>query len=111
MLKGRASSSSLLFRDNLDSNTINMKIQVVVQIFCSISVLLCVQYSVEGRLLSEKKPDPKNAAATARWLVSQNSWGVLKYLLSPYHYFNYDQGHYICCSCVGILVVDYMFAF
>ncbi|KAF3444704.1 hypothetical protein FNV43_RR14397 [Rhamnella rubrinervis] len=59
-----------------------MKIQVVVRIFCSISVFLCVQYSVDGRLISEKKPDPKNAAAIARWLVSQNSWGVLNTISS-----------------------------
>ncbi|CAL0321774.1 unnamed protein product [Lupinus luteus] len=36
---------------------------------------------VHGRPLSinsiAKKPDPKNAVATARWLVSQNFWGVL----------------------------------
>ncbi|WCJ20898.1 Pyridoxamine 5'-phosphate oxidase family protein [Euphorbia peplus] len=33
---------------------------------------------VEGRLLLVKnKPDRNNAAATARWLVAQNSWGVL----------------------------------
>lgn len=38
--------------------------------------------SIEGRLLLTKKPDPKNAAATARWLVSQNSWGVLNTISS-----------------------------
>lgn len=32
---------------------------------------------VEGRLLSVSKPDPNDVAAYARWLVSQNSWGVL----------------------------------
>ncbi|GMY13507.1 protein CREG1 [Fagus crenata] len=37
---------------------------------------------VQGRLLSIKKPDPNNAAATARWLVSQNSWGVLNTISS-----------------------------
>ncbi|QCD80170.1 protein CREG1 [Vigna unguiculata] len=32
----------------------------------------------QGRLLSiPSKPDPNNAAATARWLVSLNFWGVL----------------------------------
>ncbi|KAK7388329.1 hypothetical protein VNO78_23143 [Psophocarpus tetragonolobus] len=32
----------------------------------------------EGRLLSDSpKPDPNDAAATARWLVSLNFWGVL----------------------------------
>lgn len=33
--------------------------------------------SVEGRLISLSKPAPNDAAAYARWLVSQNSWGVL----------------------------------
>lgn len=36
--------------------------------------------SVEGRLISLSKPAPNDAAAYARWLVSQNSWGVLKYI-------------------------------
>ncbi|XP_065876851.1 uncharacterized protein [Euphorbia lathyris] len=48
---------------------------------CVYLVVLFVvfQSSVEGRLLLLKnnKPDRNNAAATARWLVSQNSWGVL----------------------------------
>lgn len=45
----------------------------------SVSVLLGTHGPVYGRLLSViVKPDPKNAAATARWLVSQNSWGVLR---------------------------------
>lgn len=43
--------------------------------------LVLHQVSVESRLLSIPKPDPNNAVATARWLVSQNSWGVLKYTL------------------------------
>ncbi|XWS44223.1 hypothetical protein CRYUN_Cryun15aG0025800 [Craigia yunnanensis] len=30
-----------------------------------------------GRLLAASKPDRDDAAAYARWLVSQNSWGVL----------------------------------
>ncbi|XP_058738504.1 uncharacterized protein LOC131610548 [Vicia villosa] len=33
---------------------------------------------VQGRLLSiSTKPDPKDAVATARWLISFNFWGVL----------------------------------
>ncbi|KAK1258892.1 hypothetical protein QJS04_geneDACA019308 [Acorus gramineus] len=32
-----------------------------------------------GRILLSKKLDPSDAAAMARWLASQNSWGVLKY--------------------------------
>ncbi|KAB2598986.1 protein CREG1 [Pyrus ussuriensis x Pyrus communis] len=42
-----------------------------------VSVLLDVQVPVHGRVLLQKKPDPENAAASARWLVSQNIWGVL----------------------------------
>lgn len=40
---------------------------------------LQLQCTVEGRslLLSVSKPNPNDAAAYARWLVSQNSWGVL----------------------------------
>ncbi|XP_028771154.1 protein CREG1 [Neltuma alba] len=38
---------------------------------------------VHGRsLLITTKPDPDAAAATARWLVSQNSWGVLNTISS-----------------------------
>ncbi|XP_057996517.1 uncharacterized protein LOC110633164, partial [Hevea brasiliensis] len=39
--------------------------------------LQCCQLYVQGRMLVLKKPDPDNAAATARWLVSQNSLGFL----------------------------------
>ncbi|KAL4376492.1 hypothetical protein GQ457_02G011530 [Hibiscus cannabinus] len=35
------------------------------------------QGCVDGRLLSVSKPDRDAAAAYARWLVSQNSWGIL----------------------------------
>lgn len=42
------------------------------------------QDSVEGRLIStiSKKPHPNAAAAYARWLVSQNYWGVLNTISS-----------------------------
>lgn len=40
-----------------------------------------LQTFVQGRFLLVSKPDPDNAAATARWLVSQNSWGTLRYNL------------------------------
>lgn len=43
--------------------------------------LVC-QNRVEGRLLSLSKPNPDAAASFARWLVSQNSWGVLNTLSS-----------------------------
>ncbi|CAI0455528.1 unnamed protein product [Linum tenue] len=47
-----------------------------------LSVVSLLVGSVQGRrsFAAVKKPDPKNAAATARWLVSQNSWGVLNTL-------------------------------
>ena len=47
-------------------------------ILCLVSVILGI---VQGRSISVKKPDPDNAAATARWLVAQNSWGVLTYVI------------------------------
>ncbi|CAN1272580.1 Protein CREG2 [Linum perenne] len=44
-------------------------------------VVFLLANSVQGRRsLAVKKPDPNNAAATSRWLVSQNSWGVLNTL-------------------------------
>ncbi|KAJ6301407.1 hypothetical protein OIU77_015667 [Salix suchowensis] len=45
-------------------------------------LLVGFQDSVQGRLLLINKPDPIDAAASARWLVSQNSWGVLNTLSS-----------------------------
>jgi len=51
-------------------------------VFYLVLFLVGFQGSAQGRFFSIKKPDPKNAAATARWLVSQNFWGVLKYALS-----------------------------
>ena len=39
---------------------------------------------VQGQLLTEKKPDPKDISARAHWQVSQNFWGVLKYALPLY---------------------------
>ncbi|KAG1327029.1 protein CREG1 [Cocos nucifera] len=50
---------------------------------CYLFLLLlssCVPAS--GRLLRLRKPDPDDAAATARWLVSRNSWGVLSTISS-----------------------------
>ncbi|XP_061959643.1 uncharacterized protein LOC133680619 isoform X2 [Populus nigra] len=45
-------------------------------------LLVGFQDSVRGRLLLINKPDPNDPAASARWLVSQNSWGVLKNVVS-----------------------------
>ncbi|KAJ4826437.1 hypothetical protein Tsubulata_013630 [Turnera subulata] len=41
-----------------------------------VSLAMGHQHSAQARLLKDK-PDRHNAAATARWLVSQNSWGSL----------------------------------
>ncbi|KAA0037469.1 protein CREG1 isoform X1 [Cucumis melo var. makuwa] len=43
-----------------------------------------LQNFVLGRLIFVSKPDPDNAAATARWLVSQNSWGILSTISSDF---------------------------
>lgn len=51
-------------------------------VFYLVLFLVGFQGSAQGRLFSIKKPDPKEAAATARWLVSQNSWGVLNTISS-----------------------------
>ncbi|KAH8518331.1 hypothetical protein H0E87_000256 [Populus deltoides] len=45
-------------------------------------LLVDFQDSVQGRLLLINKPDPNDPAASARWLVSQNSWGVLNTISS-----------------------------
>ncbi|KAL5582466.1 hypothetical protein UlMin_014908 [Ulmus minor] len=60
-----------------------MKIELVYTLFLVCGLLGAPDF-VQGRLpsLSVKKPDPENAAATARWLVSQNSWGVLNTISS-----------------------------
>ncbi|KAL4377764.1 hypothetical protein GQ457_02G020000 [Hibiscus cannabinus] len=42
--------------------------------------LLGFQDCCQGRLLASSKPDRDNAAAYARWLVSQTTWGVLNTL-------------------------------
>lgn len=72
--------------------------------FLSMVLLISVgfQDSVQGRLLLIKKPDPDNAAATARWLVSQNSWGVLKYVLCELFCFRF-----IVCFVVYLLLFIY----
>ncbi|XVE83890.1 hypothetical protein DITRI_Ditri16bG0124600 [Diplodiscus trichospermus] len=47
--------------------------------FCCFLVILFLGFQdcVQGRLLAPSKPDRDDAAAYARWLVSQNSWGIL----------------------------------
>lgn len=51
-------------------------------------------FQSQGRLLSLiSKPDPNNAAATARWLVSQNFWGVFKYFLYLSLHFRFVKLH------------------
>ncbi|KAF6143273.1 hypothetical protein GIB67_039056 [Kingdonia uniflora] len=52
---------------------------------CFFFVLVVFEASVPvngGRVLIQTKPDPTDAAATARWLISQNSWGVLSTISS-----------------------------
>jgi len=43
--------------------------------------LTILQQSSSARVLTITKPDRHDYAASARWLVSQNSWGVLRYLI------------------------------
>ncbi|XP_039131089.1 protein CREG1-like isoform X1 [Dioscorea cayenensis subsp. rotundata] len=58
---------------------------------CHISIFLCSALLLlgvlgpipaHGRLQIKQKPNPDNAVATARWLVSQNLWGVLSTISS-----------------------------
>lgn len=39
--------------------------------------------AVAGRPLIAGKPAPSDAAATARWLAAQNTWGVLRLQPNP----------------------------
>ncbi|KAK8954446.1 hypothetical protein KSP39_PZI002554 [Platanthera zijinensis] len=52
--------------------------------FFIISLFLLRSPAAANRLLLRlpSKPDPKNAAATARWLAGQNFWGVLSTISS-----------------------------
>ncbi|XP_010033252.2 protein CREG1 [Eucalyptus grandis] len=55
-----------------------MEVKAWSRVLCSILFLVAgFRLSEQARPLSVSKPDPDDAAATARWLVSQNSWGVL----------------------------------
>ena len=68
-------------------------------LFVSVALWEVVSRSpVEGRLLPLSKPQPDAAAAFARWLVSQSSWGVLR-SLSLYIYI------YICMY-VALMLID-----
>lgn len=57
-----------------------MKIHVILNALI-ISLIFC-SCSVRGRVLYLSKPAPDDAAPFARWLVSQNSWGVLNTISS-----------------------------
>lgn len=46
--------------------------------------LIILQHSSSARILTISKPDRHDYAASARWLVSQNIWGVLRYLQDTY---------------------------
>jgi len=50
-------------------------------LFLLLSLLLSSEIASGRHLSVHRKPDPKNAAATARWLAAQNSWGVLRFHL------------------------------
>ncbi|OMO68852.1 hypothetical protein CCACVL1_19801 [Corchorus capsularis] len=41
-----------------------------------------IERMIHGRLLASSKPDRDDAAAYARWLVSQNTWGILNTISS-----------------------------
>ncbi|MBA0675506.1 hypothetical protein Goari_017047, partial [Gossypium aridum] len=49
---------------------------------CLVLFFLGFQGYVDARLLVESKPDRDDTAAYARWLVSQNSWGILTNVVS-----------------------------
>ncbi|XP_026421547.1 protein CREG1-like [Papaver somniferum] len=57
-----------------------------ISVFCLALVYLgsWIGFAEAGRRghLVQQKPDPKDAVATARWLVSQNNWGVLSTISS-----------------------------
>ncbi|XP_010554018.1 PREDICTED: protein CREG1 [Tarenaya hassleriana] len=46
-------------------------------VFSVVVFLLYIESSAYGRVLSNSKPDRKNVVASARWLVAENTWGVL----------------------------------
>ncbi|KAL9228377.1 hypothetical protein vseg_003966 [Gypsophila vaccaria] len=58
------------------SISISISMSISIPVVC---VILIMQETVEGRMLmtSDAKPEPQDAAAYARWLVSHSSWGVL----------------------------------
>ncbi|KAL5974279.1 Adenosylhomocysteinase 2 [Asimina triloba] len=66
-------SSILIIHQALQaSKSISLKLRFFLLIsgFCTRAFV-----SVDARLLLNDKPPPENAAATARWLVAQNTWG------------------------------------
>uniref|UniRef100_A0A1J3HXD5 Protein CREG2 n=1 Tax=Noccaea caerulescens TaxID=107243 RepID=A0A1J3HXD5_NOCCA len=48
--------------------------------FFSFFLLTVLEHSYSARILTISKPDRHDVAASARWLVSQNIWGVLSTL-------------------------------
>lgn len=76
--------------------------------------LLASQYCVvvQGRLLSISltKPDPDDAAATARWLLSRNTWGVLRYIShSLFEFLNCFYFHGSFYRQVDMLLNEFVF--
>lgn len=64
-------------------NVMNKVLYVVVPLAMFLVSSSQKDFVVQGRLLwsVSTKPDPNAVAATARWLISHNFWGVLKYIL------------------------------
>ncbi|KAI4387760.1 hypothetical protein MLD38_000166 [Melastoma candidum] len=51
--------------------------QVAAIAMVMLQVLIFLAAQADSRQVKQPKPDPQDAVATARWLVSQNVWGVL----------------------------------
>ncbi|MFS8032051.1 putative FMN-binding split barrel [Helianthus anomalus] len=49
----------------------------VLHALCFVLIIFGVSADDTRRSLSQEKPERSNAPAFARWLVSENSWGVL----------------------------------
>ncbi|KAM0058166.1 putative FMN-binding split barrel [Helianthus debilis subsp. tardiflorus] len=54
----------------------------VLHALCFVLIIFGVSADDTRRSLSQEKPERSNAPAFARWLVSENSWGVLRDVVS-----------------------------
>ncbi|XP_010467023.1 PREDICTED: protein CREG1 isoform X1 [Camelina sativa] len=57
-----------------------LQVRLLPTIFFFFFFLTILQHSSSARILTVSKPDRHDYAASARWLVSQNIWGVLSTL-------------------------------